>query len=256
MPGRAVFRLHAGGEVDYGFDAGPIQNRQMTGPGWTNEVTAEVRAIVPLPDGAWLLGGEFAGFGDFDQPFLARLLPAAPGQSSAVELVLEDSVVDERAGSLKGWVLRRGDATAAASVRVLTEALGGSNPSFEPLDVVLHFPPGERNREVTIGIIDDSVYEPASRFRVVLANPSSGLVIRNPEGWLVVVRQDEADPDFALSIRLEARHVVVGLPADVPYSYAIESSTNMVRWREVGRSPQVHLPLADPALYMRAVRLP
>lgn len=133
----------------------PARHRLEIGAGWTNEVPTEVRAVMALPGGGWLVGGDFAGLGDLDQAFLVRIGAELAGQPPAVELLLATNRLAESAGAHTGRVIRRGDAAEPGSVRLLTVGLGAKPVvEFEPLDLTLEFAAGEWVKEFAVRLID------------------------------------------------------------------------------------------------------
>lgn len=198
LPGRVMGRLHPNGRVDYGFDTGPTRDRIETGATWTNQVPAEVRVILPLPEGGWLVGGDFAGFGSLEQPFLVKLQAETPGQPAAVQLVLATNHVSEGAGALSARVIRQGDASQAASVRVLTHSLNaGPGVDFEPLDQTLEFGAGEWAKDIAVHLIDDRTVGLDVAFDLTLTNASPGLEIVEPASQTIVVCEDDVNVEFA-----------------------------------------------------------
>jgi len=198
LPGRALARLHQDGGMDYSFDAGPVIHRGETNGTVTTEMPAEVRAIVPMPGGGWLVGGDFAGFGNLRQRHLVRLLEERPGETPAVELVVETDRVDEGAGQVVGRILRRGDATQPASVRVLTRALEAKpGADFEPVDAIFELAAGEWAKEFAVRLIDDTAVGLNVSFELTLANPSPGLTILEPAGRIILILEDDVNVEFA-----------------------------------------------------------
>ncbi len=198
LPGRVVARLHSDGSMDHSFDTGAVRNRLEIDTSWTNVIPAEVRAVIPLPGGGWLVGGEFAGFGDLDQPFLVRLEPEQSGHTPAVQLLLTTNQIAEGAGFLSGRVLRRGDASQPVSVRLLAEGLDASpGVEFEPLDLELEFAAGEWVKDFDVRLIDDTVVGLSFAFQLVLTNPSAGLTLVEPASQIVVILEDDVNVEFS-----------------------------------------------------------
>lgn len=198
FPGRIVARLLPTGRVDLSFDAGPVRAR-LDGDPATAQIPAEVRVLAAAPEGGWFAGGDFAGMGEVNQPYLVRLLPESPGPQT-VELVLDVTQLSESAGALTGRLVRQGDASAPASVWLQIVPL--DNPpgeDFEQPGVRLDFAPGQWVYELAVPLLNNTWVASNRTYRLVLSEPSPGLTLIEPTVWYVRVLEDDVNVEFAAS---------------------------------------------------------
>jgi uncharacterized delta-60 repeat protein len=184
-------RLHADGSFDPTFHQGtglePSPGRSVP----------DVNALVALPSGGWLLGGDFASYDGFAQPHLVKLLPESVERPQSFSFAISALTVWETNGPVALEVWRQGDLTQPASVTVRTEdgtALGGED--FVPLDLRLEFAPGQWSRTVEVQIIDDQLVEPVEQFTVYLAQPDSGYELTNPTVVTIRIHSDDIGVEF------------------------------------------------------------
>ncbi|WP_165251205.1 Calx-beta domain-containing protein [Paludisphaera soli] len=100
--------------------------------------------------------------------------------------------VIESAGSVPLTVVRTGDLSGPASVRVRTESTSAfAGFDYAPVDVVVDFAPGESQATFSVPILDDDVSEPLSKFILVRLSEPTG--VDGLGFWSVVGFQLEDD---------------------------------------------------------------
>jgi large repetitive protein len=189
-PPVSIARFNSDGSPDYSFDSG----RGLTS---TAASSVSVNAIAALPQGGWLIGGDFASYDGFTQPYLVKVLPETPTPSSQFQFELTNLTVWETNGPLTLEVTRTGDASSAASVRVTTQdgtAVAGQD--FASVDQILTFAPGEWSKIVSVQIIDDLVVEPLEQFTVQLSQPTGAYTIGTAGSVSVQIRDDDTGVEF------------------------------------------------------------
>jgi uncharacterized delta-60 repeat protein len=184
-------RLHADGSFDPTFHQGtglePSPGRSVP----------DAHALVALPTGGWLLGGDFSSYDGFAQPHLVRLLPESIERPQSFSFGISNLTVWETNGPVAFEVWRAGDLTRPARVTVRAEdgtAVGGED--FVPLDLRLEFAPGQWSRTVEIQIIDDQLVEPVEQFTVHLLDPDGGYELANPSVMTVRIHSDDIGVEF------------------------------------------------------------
>ena len=91
---------------------------------------------------------------------------------------INDVTVAEEAGNATFTVTRSGDTSAAASVQFATAngtAIAGSD--YTSITGTLNFAAGVTSQTITVAIVDDSLFEGAETFAVILSNASGALII-------------------------------------------------------------------------------
>ncbi len=190
--GMTLRRINADGSRDFSFDDGAGFKPAASGS------SVYVRSVVEMPQGGWLIGGEFGSYNDFTQKHLVRVLPEGPVQPASFSFSSTNIAIGETNTSIDLQIVRRGDATTQASVEVRT--LPGTalpNSDFLPIDTNLVFHPGEWLKTVPLTLLDDPRVEPTETFQVVLANATAGYSISS--GLLQVsILNDDASVEFVL----------------------------------------------------------
>jgi uncharacterized delta-60 repeat protein len=223
-----VTRFNADGTRDPSFHAGsgatPRPARFQDG---SNEIEASIRVLKPLPNGGWLVGGDFAGFNGVPQPFLTRLASFSEAAAS-VRLVVDRWEVAESAGQLWVDVARGGTARNEMTARLATTAITAApGVHFEPLDKALTFAPGEWLKRVPIRIYANDRAESNRTFRIALRlpeNETSGIVTIvdddvNIEFIAETFTVNEGDPMARIGVRrvgLAGREITAELTMDEP----------------------------------------
>jgi uncharacterized delta-60 repeat protein len=190
IPRRGIARLHRDGSLDFSFDPGRGLDRGE-GPGF-----GIPGIIEPLPEGGWLVAGDFLRYDGVDQPFLVRILPEQTGRTRSFGIHAATPAFPEGIGSVSLSIVRSGDASDSAQVRVIAEsgsALVGID--FEPLDAVVEFAPGQWRRNVDLTIIDNTMFQFHRAFTVRLeeAVPDHALPI---EPLRLTVLDDDVEINF------------------------------------------------------------
>ena len=189
--GRSLMRFHPDGSPDLGFDPG--KGILPTASGY-----ARAYALEETSDGGWLLAGEFGGVDDFKQPYLVRLLPESGLRPRTIAMVATNMSLAETNLVIPIEVVRRGDSTGLASVRVRTvdgTATGGQD--FEPFDVTLAFQAGEWAKTILLRLWDDSIVESNEQFTVEMLNPpSGGYSLESPSQVTVTLLNNDAGVEF------------------------------------------------------------
>jgi len=198
VPRRCLARLHADGSLDPSFDPGAgATDRRLNQSSWTNIIPAEIRVLLPLPQGGWLVGGEFGGFDDVSQRFLVKLLPENTNRPPKVQLIVSQPSVPESGGGVLVHIVRTGDAAESASVQLATAPVTATaGEDFGAMSDVLNFAPGEWSKTVQAPVVNDSRVEPDETFRVFLTNASTGLVIAEPNAVTVTIVDDDVNVEF------------------------------------------------------------
>ena len=89
----------------------------------------------------------------------------------------------------------------AAFSSILNSA-SATNDDYQALNETITFAHGETEKQITVILIDDSVYEGDESFTVTLANPSDRSSVNDPSVATVTIVEDDPMPpagDFALS---------------------------------------------------------
>jgi solute carrier family 8 (sodium/calcium exchanger) len=116
-----------------------------------------------------------------------------------VQFQTSKHAVLENAGSVSLIVIRDGDMSGTAAIRYKTrEGAAKDNSDYEPCDAVMVFEPGEREKVITIAIVDDQAYEDDEDFYVDLFDardhPGSKTTVVGPRGTAMVLIIDDDLP--------------------------------------------------------------
>lgn len=129
------------------------------------------------------------------------LLVALAFSAKAQTLEFDSEVyqVNEGAGTVTLTVIKTGPATGPISVHYATEdrvelsfATAGSDYTSTSGD--LTFAPNETSKQFTVPILEDTAYESAEVFRVVLSNPTGGAAVRHPSTAQVNIFENDPPP--------------------------------------------------------------
>lgn len=102
-------------------------------------------------------------------------------------------------GSIVMTVTKSGAAAMNLSVTYATANGSAVGPGdYSPASGILTFLPGETSKTITIGTVDDAIYEASETFSVNLSGPSGGATISAPTGTATINDNDVA-PSFAVS---------------------------------------------------------
>ncbi len=118
----------------------------------------------------------------------ALMATAAPASAAHLpSYSVSDATVGEGDGGVntpkpaKFFVTRAGNLESHGTVQFRTES-GTSGPraisevDFKKVDTIVHFSPGVSSVQVRVKVIGDNLNEGTERFRVVLANPTNGVL--------------------------------------------------------------------------------
>lgn len=134
------------------------------------------------------------------------LLVALGFSAEAQTLEFDSEVynVDEGAGTVTLTVIKTGSTTGPISVHYATEnrvepsfATAGSDYTATSGD--LTFAPNETSKQFTVPILEDSTYEDAEVFRVVLSSPTGGAAVRDPSTAQVTIIENDGPPKVQFS---------------------------------------------------------
>jgi uncharacterized delta-60 repeat protein len=184
-------RLRPDGTLDVGFDSG-TGFRARTSYSYVN-----INALAAVPEGGWLVGGDFAAYDGWNQPYLVKVLLESAQRPHTFQFAVTNVTIWETNGPIALEVWRRGDASSLASVLVRTEpgtALAGQN--YVPVDLRLDFAPGEWSKTVTVGILEDRLPQDYLNFQVQLLEPTGGFTVASPATVTVQIRNDDAVVEF------------------------------------------------------------
>ena len=126
---------------------------------------------------------------------LATLLAfALTSRAQTLEFSTDVYVVNEAAGTVTLTVIRNGAVTGPISVHFATSnGFSATAPGdYTATSGDLTFAPNETNKQFTVPIVDDSVYEGNETFNVTLSNPTGGAAVRAP--WTAQVSIQDNDP--------------------------------------------------------------
>jgi hypothetical protein len=104
--------------------------------------------------------------------------------------------VDEGAGKVNITINRVGGSTGSASVSFQTKqisAIAGSDFVNIPL-TTLNFAHRERQKVVSVNIINDTVVEPNETFQVLLSNPTYGTALGSVSSSLITIQDNDIAP--------------------------------------------------------------
>ena len=110
--------------------------------------------------------------------------------------------VDENAGELTVTVNRVNGDYGEATIEISASDASATNDDYQALNETITFAHGETEKQITVTLIDDSVYEGDESFTVTLANPSDRSSVNDPSVATVTIVEDDPMPpagDFALS---------------------------------------------------------
>jgi subtilisin family serine protease len=110
--------------------------------------------------------------------------------------------VDENAGELTVTVNRVNGDYGEATVEISASDASATNDDYQAINETITFAHGETEQQITVTLIDDSVYEGDESFTVTLANPSDRSSVNDPSVATVTIVEDDPMPpagDFALS---------------------------------------------------------
>jgi hypothetical protein len=139
-------------------------------------------------------------------PGIFALLVAFGLSATAQTLEFDSEVysVNESGGTVTLTVIKTGPATGPISVHYATEnrvepsfATPGSDYTSTSGD--LTFAPNETSKQFTVPILEDTTYEDAEVFRVVLSNPTGGAAVRDPSIAQVTIIENDAQPRVQFS---------------------------------------------------------
>ncbi|HWH71537.1 MAG TPA: Calx-beta domain-containing protein, partial [Candidatus Sulfotelmatobacter sp.] len=168
---RTLRRLQADGAMDWSFDPGTgLKATASSGAVYLN-------ALVSLPGGGWLLGGDFASYNGFNQPHLVKVLPEAVTQPLVISFNVTNAAVTVRETNtvLTFEVRRGGDAFSPASVTVRTaDGTATAGQDYQPIDTTLNFGLGEWSKTIGVTLLDDRLVESTEQFTLYLTNATSG----------------------------------------------------------------------------------
>jgi uncharacterized delta-60 repeat protein len=188
---RGITRIHRDGSLDFSFDPGSGLE-----PSSFN-VPTKPNVILTLPEGGWLIGGDFLGYDGVPQPYLARILSEQPGRPHTFDLHTMTSTFDENLGALPLTITRSGDASVPAKVRLTTASGSGtSGEDFEPLDAIVEFAPNQWHQTVNLIIIDNNLVQLRRSFTVHLETIEGDYAIPDPSLDLTIA-DDDAHVEFA-----------------------------------------------------------
>ncbi|MGH7972384.1 MAG: Calx-beta domain-containing protein, partial [Limisphaerales bacterium] len=187
----AQARLKEDGSIDFSFDPGSgLKPRSASS-------YVVVDAIAPLPQGGWLVGGDFGGYDGFNQSNLVKILPESLVRPLTFQFAVTNLTVWETNGLLTLQVWRHGDASGPASVTVRTqEGTAIGNQNFTPLDLRLDFAPGEWSKTVSVGILQDHIVTDTEQFAIQLVNPDGGFGLAEASVVTVQIRNNDAAVEF------------------------------------------------------------
>ncbi|XP_008195194.1 sodium/calcium exchanger Calx isoform X2 [Tribolium castaneum] len=125
---------------------------------------------------------------------LQRESGAAEFNASNCRVFFEPSkyTVLESCGKFEVRIARTGDLDNAVSVDYLTEdgtAQAGSD--YIPIKGTLHFGPGDKEKKLTLEVIDDDVFEPDEHFYVKLGAAKPPEVLASPTLATVIILDDD-----------------------------------------------------------------
>ncbi|XP_044263437.1 sodium/calcium exchanger 3 isoform X1 [Tribolium madens] len=125
---------------------------------------------------------------------LQRESGAAEFNSSSCRVFFEPSkyTVLESCGKFEVRIARTGDLDSAVSVDYFTEdgtAQAGSD--YIPIKGTLHFGPGDKEKKLTLEVIDDDVFEPDEHFYVKLGSAKPPEVLASPTLATVIILDDD-----------------------------------------------------------------
>jgi uncharacterized delta-60 repeat protein len=185
-----LMRLHLDGSYDPSFQQGSgfIANPQ----GYSS-----VQKLIELPNGGWVVTGDFAGYNGFAQKHVVKILPENLNQPLEFNWNFTAMAAAENNPFVSLEVVRSGDASTAAAVTVRTvdgTALGGQD--FEPLDLRLDFAPSEWSRSVHLRLLNDSLVEGQENLQLILTNPENGFRLGSKASLDVQITSDDASVEF------------------------------------------------------------
>jgi len=127
---------------------------------------------------------------------LGIFVPASQAATGAFTFSTATASVNEGAGKVNITINRVGGSTGAASVSFRTNpisATAGSDFVNTPL-TVLNFAHRERQKVVSVNIINDTVVEPAETFKVLLSNPTYGTTLGKISSSVITIQDNDIAP--------------------------------------------------------------
>ena len=124
---------------------------------------------------------------------LGIFAPASQAATGAFAFSTATYAVNEGAGKINMTINRVGGSTGAASVSFRTNpisATAGSDFVSIPL-TTLNFAHRERQKVVSVNIINDTIVEPAETFAVILSNPTYGTTLGSTSSAVVTIQDND-----------------------------------------------------------------
>jgi uncharacterized delta-60 repeat protein len=206
IPGLARFSLD--GVFDDNFPGG---NGPNTGFG------SQVSQAYPDSNDSLIVRGGFTSWAGTARPGIARLL--LTGNEAGFATISTRAF--ENAGSLTISLLRYGDTSEPASVRVTSvDGTATSPANFLAVDEIVSWAPGDdAPKTVTITLVDDDLVTGDRTFTLVLSDPENLVAIDTP--LTVTLRDDESLPQ--ITAQPVSTETILG--ASVTFSVTVSSVT-------------------------------
>jgi hypothetical protein len=130
----------------------------------------------------------------------SALVSAGGTIPTGVQFSLDNFSAYEAAPTVMVAVTRSGDVSGSTSVNYATSdgtAVAGSD--YTATNGTVTFNPGETTKNITIAMLDDSVYEgPPETFNVTLSSPTGGAILGTPATARVTINDSEGAPSVGV----------------------------------------------------------
>ena len=117
-------------------------------------------------------------------------------EKDASEIKFKEETVDvmENAGSALIVIIRTGNLSQPVTVEYSTHDIGAvAGKDYEETSGTCEFPAGVAEKTISVGIIDDDVFEKNEKFRIQLADPSEGAKLdeKSDQCVVTIINDDE-----------------------------------------------------------------
>lgn len=184
---RGITRFNADGSQDAAFEVG--SGAHSIDP--SRRDVAIVKTVAVQPDGWILAGGYFSAFDELARNHLVRLrgVPVAP--NGIFSFARSNFEVSETEPTAVITVMRTGNLSREASVRVTTSNGSATGEDYVPVDRVLRFTSGMSSNTVSVPVLNDAAMENAETVKLSLSLPTDDAGLGSLRESVLVIRSED-----------------------------------------------------------------